>query len=172
MTHLIAIDPGVNATAFAVFTCAHAKLVYAGMSVRAKACHTLGSLARVHSLTVANLCEEFDVSRVVVEEMRHYPGGGKARHVKDAQAGDLLHLAFIGGALACAFGDAPIRTVPALEWKGSVPKEITQRRVLATLAADEREVLDGALIGFAKGLQHNIFDAVGIGLYSLGRGTK
>jgi hypothetical protein len=53
-------------------------------------------------------------------------------------------------------------------WKGRLPKEIHQPRILATLTPEEL-----ALVMAVKppSLRHNTIDAVGIGLYHLGRLT-
>lgn len=51
------------------------------------------------------------------------------------------------------------------EWKGSVPKVIHQKRILAVLSVEERARLPKLL----KTKSHNMIDAVGIGLYHLGR---
>jgi hypothetical protein len=47
------------------------------------------------------------------------------------------------------------------EWKGLVPKRIHTARTLAKLSREERLLVDGA--------RHDVIDAVGIGLWRLGR---
>lgn len=52
-------------------------------------------------------------------------------------------------------------------WKGSVPKDIHNKRVLAALSEDELKLLPKR--PRAKDYDHNCIDAVGIGLWKLGR---
>jgi hypothetical protein len=52
-------------------------------------------------------------------------------------------------------------------WKGSVPKKIHHKRLLAVLESDEIELLPKR--PRAKNYDHNLLDAVGIGLWKLGR---
>jgi len=54
-------------------------------------------------------------------------------------------------------------------WKGSVPKAIHHRRLLAALTSDERAVFDSA--PGTKTQKGNTLDAVGIGLWRLGRAS-
>lgn len=58
-------------------------------------------------------------------------------------------------------GDATVEYVNASAWKGSVPKKIHNSRVLALLSASERAILSSK--------DHNMIDAVGLGLWALGR---
>lgn len=57
-------------------------------------------------------------------------------------------------------------------WKGSVSKEICERRTKAELTDRERAIVDSSLSLIAPGLQNNVWDAVGILLWSVGRGFK
>jgi hypothetical protein len=54
-------------------------------------------------------------------------------------------------------------------WKGMVPKETHQPRILATLSPEELALVMAVL---PAGKRHNTVDAVGIGLYHLGRMVK
>lgn len=128
----------------------------------------LGELAIAHADNV-----NFIVDQVVIEEMRHYPGRDTPQ-ASAAKAADLLRLQAIGGIVAgrCVGPRGPVRYLPALEWKGQVPKEVTQHRVRRALNAEELERLDFALAEYPKGLGHNLYDAVGIGLSFLGRVKK
>jgi len=54
-------------------------------------------------------------------------------------------------------------------WKGQVPKEIHHKRIRASLNGYEKEILAAALEGISPGKQHNVLDAVGIGLWARGR---
>lgn len=50
------------------------------------------------------------------------------------------------------------------QWKGSVPKEITKDRALKLLEVSELDAL--------RGSKHDMWDAVGIGLYHLHRAAR
>ena len=85
---------------------------------------------------------------------------------------DLITLAVLVGRYAEACVQAAdrdhdrVRLVLPHAWKGSVPKEVTAKRVLAALSPDELAVLEEAYEDIPKGLRHNLLDAVGIGLHA------
>lgn len=62
---------------------------------------------------------------------------------------------------------AEVELVWPTTWKGSVPKSIHNRRVLAALSEEERALLPKR--PRAKKHDHNMLDAVGEGLWKLGR---
>lgn len=55
-----------------------------------------------------------------------------------------------------------------VQWKGSVPKEIHNARVLARLSDAELR----AIPKLPKSKLHNVIDAIGLGLWALGRMTQ
>lgn len=73
---------------------------------------------------------------------------------------DILLLARRAGGLGYRFSPGP-EFVGASLWKGSVPKKIHNSRVLALLSDSERAILPSR--------DHNMIDAVGLGLWALGR---
>lgn len=64
---------------------------------------------------------------------------------------------------ACAFE----RSVFPVQWKASVPKKIHNARVLAKLAPEELAILKALKLPVSK--EHNVIDAIGLGLFALGR---
>jgi len=54
-------------------------------------------------------------------------------------------------------------------WKGSVPKDVHNQRVLHTLSAEEVAVLPKRPRSKKNPYDHNMLDGVGIGLWKLGR---
>lgn len=80
-----------------------------------------------------------------------------------ARLKDVAELAFSAGAVAARYENV-VRYLPS-EWKGQVPKKLHQERIMAALDPGECEVLDGCK---KKDLTH-ILDAVGLGLFHLGR---
>lgn len=102
---------------------------------------------------------------LLVEFPRIYPGPGK-----NVDPNDLLDVAGVASAVVVCvanwfdLNDASCRYVMPFEWKGNIKKEIMTNRISASLTAHERGVI--VSIG-AK--DHNTIDAVGIGLWQLGR---
>jgi hypothetical protein len=118
----------------------------------------------------------------ICERPRVY--GGRAK-VGDTQ--DLLDVSFVAGALVAVArvrGATNSRAVFPQEWKGSVPKQIMCRRIYARLYLKEQHVLKDALpnseihkLNGTRGGElskrtTDLLDAVGIGLWELGRLKK
>lgn len=143
---IMAIDPGTKATGWATFL--GDKLHEAGL-VRAK--DTQDMIAELKKMGWA-------VDEVVVEYPQVYPG-------HRADPNDLIGLALISGA-AATLGDT-IRLVRPLAWKGQIPKEIHHRRIFAQLDMGEQRRIN--LVGVPKSLIHNVNDAIGLGLWAVGR---
>ena len=80
---------------------------------------------------------------------------------------DIVKLAFQAGMYAGRMGNAEY--VTPHEWKGNLPKELCGRRTLGKLSPEEREVYEKCVKGVAAGYRHNVQDAIGIGLFVLGR---
>lgn len=107
---------------------------------------------------------------VVVEEMVYYvENRTDTKQAEMAKTAALLRLAFLSGFVAGYVRPAQCITYPAREWKGQVPKEITQRRVEKTLTPVELEVYNAALAAVPESLRHNLVDATGLGLYHFRR---
>lgn len=81
---------------------------------------------------------------------------------------DLIQIAGVAGAITSAIY-SPMSTaygVKPREWKGCVEKSVTENRVRKKLSNAELKTIK---FPTAKSLHHNVFDAIGIGLYHLGR---
>jgi hypothetical protein len=154
-TFILAIDPGEN-TGWALFdwpaTQRPACLVACGIG------HPPFGVAK----------------KVFIEMPQFYPRGHK-------RPNDLIKLAFTAGRLVGASGVAEMGYgyeatyfLPH-EWKGNIPKETCNNRArmrlqpdeLAVLAACENVIL--AYGGGGKSVLHNVLDAIGIGLFAVGR---
>lgn len=84
---------------------------------------------------------------------------------------DLIDLAVFVGAVCMAVATGDVRMYLPREWKGSTPKDVKIERIKKSLSVEEHSRIDLP----APSLQHNVFDAVGIGLHHLRskrRGTK
>lgn len=146
MVRLLAVDPGTNALGWALF--GGKDLLEAGL-LRGKDVQDI--LRDLPSLPAHD--------NVIVEVPRIYPRG-------PARPNDLIGLAVVAGAAAArAPGDATF--VFPHQWKGQVPKEIHHRRIFLQLADSELEKV--RLRGVPKSLIHNVNDAIGLGLWAVGR---
>jgi len=80
---------------------------------------------------------------------------------------DIRKLAFEAGRWAGIYETlgCDAHCVAPSEWKGQVPKDIHHARILAVLTETERTALDEGVRGVAPSKQHNVLDAVGLGLW-------
>jgi hypothetical protein len=103
--------------------------------------------------------------KIVIEKPMVYPGA-------PVDVNDLITLAIKVGEwkeyLWARFGVEP-ELVTAPTWKGSVPKEIHHQRLLKVLTEEERAIMPKTKSGK---YDHNMLDAVGLGLWKLGRGVR
>lgn len=172
---MVAIDPGLRGCGAALFI--------DGLLAKADYVTCPTKLTRgyaAHALMAANLrlwvheaagsTTWFDT--FVVELPRIYPHAAQQK----GDSNDLLDVAAVGAAfMGISYFDLKsaddasillqhmVSVFPA-EWKGQVPKDVMNRRVLAKLTEEER-----GLVGDAGAKTHNTLDAVGIGLHYLGR---
>lgn len=100
---------------------------------------------------------------VLIEVPRHYP------HNEKGDTNDLIDLAVQVGQLKawCELRGATVTLVWPRTWKGSVPKNIHNERVLRALSDVERKLLPKS--PRARKYDHNCVDAVGLGLWKLER---
>lgn len=100
---------------------------------------------------------------VVIEMPRWYP------QEREIDVNDLLDLSRLVGRIEGFFAKegSRIEIVYPRSWKGTVPKKIHNARVLAALTKEEIALLPRR--PRAKDHDHNVLDAVGIGLWKLGR---
>lgn len=112
------------------------------------------------------------MGRVVVECPQVYPGDRKI------DPNDLIVLARRVGRIEEQAARAGIacQVVLPREWKGQTPKETHGPRILRALSDHERGIYMAACEPFVKRQrkkreipEHNILDAIGIGLWALGR---
>lgn len=104
------------------------------------------------------------VTEVLIEKPTLYPRS-------KARSSDVITLAVRAGECGGAYGSlgVAVEYVEPRTWKGQVPKDVHHARIWATLAQDERLVVDRAVSGLAPSKRHNVLDAVGLGLYGVGR---
>ena len=79
---------------------------------------------------------------------------------------DLIDVALVAGAAGMIFGPG-IKFIRPHEWKGGRGKNVDHPLTLSRLSSSERVELDK--LDVPKSLRHNVLDAIGIGLWKLGR---
>lgn len=146
MIDVLSIDPGVRRVAFAIFS--------AGVLRRAVLLNIDGD-AGLYALPSAPL-------DVVIEMPRVYP---VSRQKGDPN--DLLRLARVVGRLQEHYlrEGKVVHLVEPRTWKGTLAKEAMTERIRGRLAPAEL----ARMAPVAKSLEHNVLDAVGLGLHVLGR---
>lgn len=163
---LISFDPGLREAGLAVFqdgTLAFATLVRAqGKERGGKAWKEMG-LSVFRTLNAHFPYALVREGRFVSEIPQVYREGKSA----NVDPEDLTNLTGVVGAVIGFLDPAEVETCVPAQWKGQVPKEIHNRRIISTLTPNEKAVLDA--IKCPASLKHNVVDAVGIGLFALGR---
>jgi len=89
--------------------------------------------------------------------------------ISKADPNDLIALSVVVGEWKEYLGQqgAEVELVTPKSWKGSVPKKIHNARVLSLLTKKEVALLPKRTR--AKDYDHNLLDAVGLGLWRMGR---
>lgn len=161
MGHLnfVAIDPGLRGCGVAWFRDGRLKeaayVESRERTARGADCF-VGMADAVHEWRLNQDCE---YHYTVIELPQVY----QSKHQKGDQD-DLVQLAGVVGAICQTSGDS-VETVRPREWKGTIAKEVMTRRIESRLDEDEK----AAIVRWSAALDHNILDAVGIGLWYLGR---
>jgi hypothetical protein len=117
-----------------------------------------------HWLVSADLDTNYNVlykaDRLVYElPIAHSEGRSKCDPNK------LIKLAVLAGRLTAGTSWECVEQIYPITWKGNVPDQILYTRILNKLSLAERMVIPK----LPKSKLHNVLDAVGIGLYDLGR---
>jgi hypothetical protein len=154
MSTMLVVDPGKTSCGLAAFY--NAKLVR---------CAFISEESQAQMITAAVEWAQFDsYDRVVTEGQQVYPG---AR----SNPNDLIPLAYVAGAITgCLIGGAGMyksEIILPRVWTNGIPKDIRTSRVLAALTPSELDIFKESKC--IKSKQHNILDAIGLGLYAVGR---
>lgn len=148
---LLSIDPGKRSLAWASW--AHGRLTGAGLVTHKRR----GWVGELHQMTLQVECLAGPVDVTVCEVPRIYPQERKKR------PNDLIDLAVVTGACSRLGKGGRFETVTPQGWKGQTPKTISGERSLAALDPTELAILEAT----GKLGNHNVLDAVGIGLHWL-----
>jgi hypothetical protein len=161
--NLLSIDPGVTCCGWAYWR--DGKLVLCGLS-RTK---EVGIEARIcaHDFRRHWLYGQPDfivIEKPEVYQQRFWKGDPR----------DLVELAMVVGGIIAQFPGVRVRAVFPKEWKRQVPKSVSESRTLAKLSELEKNKSESPEV-FGEpdtappSLLHNMMDAIGIGLWALGR---
>lgn len=147
--HLVAVDPGKHMTAIAEFR--------------------VGKLTRASYLPTDDLQNYAHKSAtlVVVETP-------VLRTCSPVRKSDQMDLMFAAGQAAAHYKGPHTEVVEVQpnSWKGTLPETITTSRIIALLDSNERRVLEISVSGIPGSKRHNVYDAVGIGLFGLHRARR
>jgi len=151
---LVAFDPAAHHVGWAAFR--EGRLASCGLERKDPLSAGLEELAG--ALRVAH--------RVVVEVPQVYQQRGW-----EGDPNDLIDVALTAGRIAQAFdGQAPAEFVRPHAWKSNVPKAVMLRRITESLDGAEQNVLHATKVPAT--LIHNVVDAIGLGIWALGRLSK
>lgn len=160
---ILSIDPGVHACGAAIFgTTTGNDLRWAGLVKNKVDAHPLNptyhwSIWRgmVDAVEEKLHALDFTPDRLALELPQVYVA---SRSKGDPN--DLILLTGVVGALTYWFRGMTFLYLPH-QWKGAVPKNIMNERILKRLSDEEREKIEKA----PKSLLHNTIDGIGIGLH-------
>jgi RNase H-fold protein (predicted Holliday junction resolvase) len=153
MDMLISIDPGLRMCGLARWekgTLTRALLVRGEKKER-------GPVAW-RSMAQAVIREAPEASRVVIEMPQFYTD-----RFRKGRPEDIAELAAVVGAISSSFS-VPVTAVLPRTWKGQSPKDVTKERCLRSLTQLELDAID---LPAAKSLEHNVYDAIGLGLWAI-----
>lgn len=125
-----------------------------------------GTMAEKVASNVFAICGN---ARVVIEWPRVYlPGKSRGDN------NDLLVVTAVAGALSAlaahVIPHCSVESVLPDEWRyGQAKKNVMRGRIVERLDEDERRILGEVLQKIPPSMQNHVEDAVGIGLYALGR---
>lgn len=162
MSHLLAVDPGARGAGVAAFAGGLLRrAAYVENTARrgadAAACRSLAVAVRRYFDAIGRV----EFTEVACEWPQVYaPGKQKG------DPNDLLALVGVSVGICALYAGADVSSYLPAQWKAQMPKGVAHERVLARLSAEERNEI---WLPSAKGLQHNVLDAIGIGLHHLGR---
>lgn len=153
MSRLVAIDPGTRFTGYAWFD--DKRLVDCGV-LKAKGLDKMFVVCREYFEECCNVMPPVIIERPQVYLQRKQKG----------DPNDLVSIALVAGYCA-SFFEKPAFMLPR-RWKGTVDKDVMCDRVRDRwMNGRERELLESKYI--PKSYINNTLDAIGVGMYHLGR---
>lgn len=160
---LIAVDPGLRLLGVSRFR--HGRLVDAWLlepkhnTRDGSAWAAMGAIYRTQ--VIAGLVDD-GLPVVVFEKPQVYKN-------REGNPDDLLQLVGVLGACAAQLPRAVYYCPTPRQWKGQAPKKVWEARARRELDEDELREVALALGDVAPDLHHNVWDAVCLGLWAVGR---
>src|SRR5574343_905233 len=161
MNHLLAVDPSLRGTGWALFE--NEVLTRCGVFEGPPGMSRIEGVSALMKAAAAQLFVTVNNAEVVLEFPRIYPKGAQERRTDHVDPNDLLWVAAVAGAFAAQANT--VKSYYPSDWKGQSKKEKTLRLVLQACTPAERAVIE-RVTGHKR---HNAVDAVGIGMYHLKR---
>ena len=159
---IFAVDPGTRLSAWAVFEEDGKGQIGLVRSVAETLPERVAEMAGALYIEAV----KYKATEIVVEMPRVYRTGRQK-----GDPNDIVDLAFAAGGVSVilsAIENLTHSVTPTpREWKGTIPKKIHHAR----LRAQVPEVIQ-AIDQIPKSLQHNVWDAIGLALWALGKGEK
>lgn len=151
--NLITIDPG-NKTGVALFR--DGSLIDCGLL----RCDVKTQMV---ALIINSVCEKDPPARAVIEMPRIYK-----RTNWEGDPNDLIKVAKLAGLfVGCISKWCPVQEVFPQDWKGQRPKTVDNKFTWSLLDKSERAVFKAQKV--PKSYEDNVLDAIGIGLWKVGR---
>jgi len=159
MKTILAIDPGLQGTGLAFFSITGLKATSV-ITVRGRSEDWVTRCEQIVDHVDAWMKVQVAPARRVVCEMMEHHGSAKSSMIW--RSGDLQRTLVLVGMLAhwARTQDSIVELVPPSEWKGQLPKRIVEQRINKRL---------GLPLVRQLGIKTHAYDAVGIGLWALGR---
>ncbi|MEI6806160.1 MAG: hypothetical protein WCK49_06595 [Myxococcaceae bacterium] len=163
--NILAIDPGLQATGWAVLSDATGYLLACGIAQPFAQVDRTQTIAEIR-LKILKIWEErVGFSRNPAVLAVELPQIYQQKFLK-GDPNDLIPLSVMSGLLWASFNPAKCFLPRPATWKGQVPKEVMQERIVAGLTPKQKSVLAENLHVVPKHLRHNVYDAVGIGQWA------
>lgn len=157
---VLAVDPSVACTGAALFVDG---VLHACGIVPTKSDEPLELRVRRVACAFPSAPEARRPDVLVIEYPQAYR---RERGSKGEDPNDLIAVGCVAGAILATVRALQFHLIYPASWKGQVPKDIHNERVRKRLAPDELRTLEAIR---PAGKAHNAIDAIGIGLWYLGR---
>ena len=163
--HIFAIDPGLEATGWAVLSESTGRLLACGVARPFARVNQTQTIADIR-LKILKIWEEqvgfSKQPRILAIEM---PQIYQQKFLK-GDPNDLIPLSVMGGLLWASLTPKTCYLPKPQSWKGQVPKNTMQERIFGAMDLASKKVLAEGLHIIPKYLRHNTYDAIGIGQWA------
>ncbi|MEI6791235.1 MAG: hypothetical protein WCK42_08650 [Myxococcaceae bacterium] len=162
---ILAIDPGLQATGWAVLSDKTGTLLSCGMVRPFAQVSQTHSIAELRSKIMKIWEERVGFSKNPVALAVELPQIYQQKFLK-GDPNDLIPLSVMSGLFWASFNPGKCFLPRPATWKGQVPKDVMQERIISKLSTSSKRILAESLQTVPKYLRHNVYDAVGIGLWA------